>query len=256
MKMLSYAAVSLGLILVLSVGLASNNIPIIAAKQKATTITVDELPMKVRPGDKVTITGMLTTVDGEPLNHLPVNIYILTSDPQLIVAASGVTGIGGTYEIVWNVQLTPIERASSDVTKSVDTQVVSMFAQFEGDENLVASKTGKSTVTIEVNSIKTFVNSDKKEYNEGEQALIFIGFADADDEFVDPDWIQSTFNVEPISDQLERKKVGSYTYMTAPLEKGHNQIAVIPHKEGYNIQTEVVTITVKIKGSQGVFELP
>jgi len=254
MKMLSYAAVLLGLMLVLSTVLITNNVPAIAAKQKATTVSIDEVPTKVRPGDKVTFTGMLTTVDGEPINQVPVNIYLLTSDPQLIVAATGVTGIEGTYEIVWGVQLIPIQRASSDVTKSVDTQVVSLFAQFEGNDDFGASKTGKSTVTIEVNSVKTFVNSDKKIYNEGDRALIFIGFTDADDEFVDPDWIQSTFNLEPITDQLEKKKVGSYTYLTAPLARGHNQITVIPHKEGYNIQTEVVTITVKSTGSVGVFE--
>ena len=253
MKMIPYAAVSLGLILVLSAGLVSYNVPVIAAKQKATSVTIDEFPTKVRPGDKITLTGMLTTADGDPINQVPVNIYILTSDPQLIVVASGVTGLEGTYEVTWDVELVPIQKALADVTKSFDTEVVSMFAQFEGDENFAPSKTGKTTVTIEVNYIKTFVSTDKKVYKENETAIVFIGFVDSDDNFLDPDSMNANFNLDPIADKLERKKEGSYTYITPPLHKGHNQISVVPDKEGYNTQTEVVTITVLTQGSVGPF---
>ncbi|MGH9922897.1 MAG: hypothetical protein ACRD38_09110 [Nitrososphaerales archaeon] len=253
MKMLSYAAVSLGLMLVLSAGLVSYNIPAIAAKQKATIVTIDEFPTKVRPGDQITLTGMLTTADGEPISQSPVNIYILTSEPQFIVVATGVTGIEGTYEVVWDVELVPIYKAIMDVTKSFDTQVVSLLAQFEGDEFYAASKTGKTTVTIEVNSIKTFVTTDKKVYKEGETAIVFIGFVDSDDVFLTPDSINANFNQDPIADKLELKKVGSFTFITPALQKGHNQVSVVPDKEGYNTQTEVVTITVLTPGSVGPF---
>jgi len=253
MKILSYAAVLMGLMLVLSAALVSYNVPVMAAKQKATSVTIDEFPTKVRPGDQVTLTGMLTTADGEPINQEPVNIYILTSDPQLIVVATGVTGLEGTFEVVWDVQLTPIYKALVDVTKSFDTQVASLFAQFEGNEFYAASKTGKTTVTIEVNSIKTFVTTDKKVYKVGETAVVFIGFVDSDDVFVDPDSMNANFNLDPIADILERKKVGSFTFITPPLQKGHNQVSVVPDKEGYNTQTEVVTITVLPPGSVGPF---
>jgi hypothetical protein len=253
MKMLPYVAVYLSLILVFSAGLASYNVPATAAKQAATIVSIDEFPTKVRPGDQVTLTGMLTTAEGEPINQSPVNIYILTSEPQLIVVATGVTGIEGTFEVVWDVQLVPIYKAIMDVTKSFDTQVVSLFAQFEGDENFAASKTGKTTVTIEVNSIKTFVTTDKKVYKEGETAIVFIGFVDSDDEFLDPDTMNANFNLDPIADKLEKKKEGSYTFITPPLQKGHNQVSVVPDKEGYNTQTEVVTITVLTPGSVGPF---
>ena len=253
MKILSYAAVLMGLMLVLSAALVSYNVPVMAAKQKATSVTIDEFPTKVRPGDQVTLTGMLTTADGEPINQEPVNIYILTSDPQLIVVATGVTGLEGTFEVVWDVQLTPIYKALVDVTKSFDTQVASLFAQFEGNENFAASKTRKTTVTIEVNSIKTFVTTDKKVYKVGETAVVFIGFVDSDDVFVDPDSMNANFNLDPIADILERKKVGSFTFITPPLQKGHNQVSVVPDKEGYNTQTEVVTITVLTPGSVGPF---
>lgn len=253
MKILSYTAVLMGLMLVLSTVLVSYNVPVMAAKQKATSVTIDEFPTKVRPGDEVTLTGMLTTADGEPINQEPVNIYILTSDPQLIVVATGVTGLEGTFEVVWDVQLTPIYKALVDVTKSFDTQVVSLFAQFEGDENFAASKTGKTTVTIEVNSLKTFVSTDKKVYKDGETAIVFVAFVDSDDEFVDPDSMNANFNLQPVANQLEKKKVGSYTYITPPLHEIYNQFSMVPTKEGFNIQTEVITITVQPKPSGGSF---
>ncbi len=261
--MLQYVALSLGLMLVLSTAFVSY-VPANAQVNlnptgMATVITLDDVPVKVRIGDNITLTGMLTTADGDPISQVPVNIYILTSEPQLIVAASGVTGLDGKYEVMWDVQTIPTTKAIYDVTKALPKQVVSIFAQFEGNEKYAASKTGKSTVKIEPNFIKVFVNSDKKIYAENETAIVFIGFIDADDKFLDPDTIKADFayvNANPgsvntiinphisISDNLEKKKVGSYTYTTAPLKVGHNQVTVVPIKAGYNVQPEVVTITV------------
>lgn len=252
MKWASYAAIPLGLLLLFSVVLVPFD-GAFAQKKTATDITLDEFPSKVRPGDKTALTGMVTTADGEPIPDLAVNIYVLTSDPKLIVVASGVTGLEGTYEIVWDVKLIPQEKAFTDVTQKIHTQVMSMFAQFEGDDQYMASKTKKSTVTIEVNSITTFVSTDKKEYREGETATIFIGFVDSDDMFVDPDSINAHFNLDSIADKLEKKKEGSYTFVTPPLDKRYNQITIVPAKEGYNIEAEAVTITVFSKSSAGKF---
>jgi hypothetical protein len=107
-----------------------------------------------------------------------------------------------------------------------------------------------------VNSLTTFVNTDKKLYREGETAIVVIGFVDEDDEFVDPDSINANFNLSPVTEEIEQKKVGSYSYVTPPLQRGHNQVTVVPAKEGYNIEAEAVTITVLTSGSVGVFELP
>jgi hypothetical protein len=258
MKLAHYAAIPLGLMLLLSTGFVSyNNVFAqvnLTQTKMATETTIDDVPKIVRPGKQVTLTGSVMSGDGEPLQDATVNIYLLTSAPKLIVVASGITGIEGTFEIVWDVKLIPQERALTDVTRKVDTQVGSLFAQFEGDDTFAPSKSAKSTVTIEVNSIKTFVSSDKKEYNEGDTATIFIGFVDADDEFVDPDSINANFNLTPIGDQLEQKKAGSYAYVTPPLQRGHNQVTIVPAKEGYNIEAEAVTITVLSKGSVGKFQ--
>lgn len=253
MKLAHYAAIPLGLMLLLSTGLVSYD-SAFAQRKTPVIVTIDDVPSKVRPGDKATLTGAVMTANEEPLPDVPVNIYILTSDPKLIVVASGVTGLEGTFEIVWDVKLVPQERAFTDVTKKIHTQVVSLFAQFEGDNTYASSKTGKTTVTIEVNSIKTFVNSDKKVYKEGETAIVFVAFVDSDDNFVDPDGINAHFNLIPIADKLEKKKLGSYSFVTPPLERGHNQVTIVPAKEGYNIEAEAVTITVLTKGSVGKFQ--
>lgn len=253
MKMLPYAAVSLGLMLMLSAVLVPNNFPAIAAKQAATIITIDEAPSKVHPGDKVTFTGMLTTVEGEPLIQLPVNIILLTSEPRLVLAASGVTGTDGTYEILWDVEIIPFDKALTDVTQKMQTQVVSLFAQFDGNEEFMSSKTAKSTLTIETKDLKTFASTDKKLYRSGDVAIIFIGFVDSEDQFVDPDSINANFNLQPVADKFEKKKVGSYTYTTPPLVDVYNQFSVVPSKEGYNIQIEVITITVSTLKAVGPF---
>lgn len=255
MKVMHYGAVVLGLMLLISVAAVPYD-NVFAQRKISTETTVDDVPRKVRPGQQVTLTGTVMTNDGHPVVDAPVNVYLLTSDPKLIVVASGVTGLEGTYEVVWDVKLIPRERALTDVTQKVHTQIGSLFVQFEGNDQFVSSRTSKTTVTIAVNSIFTFVSSDKKVYNEGESALVFIAFVDADDEFVDPDSINANFNLDPIADKLEQKAVGSYTYNTPPLQRGHNQITVVPAKEGYNIQVEAVTITVASKGSVGVFEFP
>ncbi|MFQ5921148.1 MAG: hypothetical protein ACE5JV_03935, partial [Nitrososphaerales archaeon] len=219
MRMLQYVAIPLGLMLVISAGLGSYYPLASAAGKQATVVEIDEVPGKVRPGEGVTIAGTITTADGEPLPpQTPLIVYLLTSDPRLVEAASGVTGLEGTFEIVWDVELVFTYRASHDTVKSIDTQVMSLFVQFEGDDTFAPSKSSKTTVTIEVNSLKTFVNPDKKEYNEGDSATIFLGFVDADEIFVDPESINANFNGTPIGDLLERKKSGSYTYVTPPLQ--------------------------------------
>ena len=163
MKLVHYTAIPLGLMLLFSAVIVSYD-DAFAQRKVATMVTVDDVPSKVRPGNKVTLTGMVMTADKEPLPDASVNVYLFTSDPKLIVVASGVTGLEGMYEIVWDVKLIPRERAFTDVTQKIHTQIGSLFVKFEGDDGFAKSRTAKTTVTIVVNSIKTFVSSDKKVY--------------------------------------------------------------------------------------------
>ena len=255
MRLIRYATIPLGLMLLLSTGFVSYD-GVFAQRKISTIVTIDEFSSKVRPGDMVPLRGMVMTADEKPVPNALVNIILLTSDPKLIVVASGITGLEGSYEIVWEVKLIPKERAWTDVTQQINTQLASLFVQFEGDERFTFSKTKKTTITIDVNSVNTFVSTDKREYREGESALVFIGFIDEDDEFLDPDSMNVNFNLKSITEELEKKKVGSYTFVTPPLQRGHNQITVVPTKAGYNVQVEAITITVLVPegGSVGKFE--
>lgn len=252
MKPAKFVTITLVMIVLFSTFIISYDAAF-AQRKSSAIITIDEVPKKVRPGETVPLTGVVMTTAGEKLSNAPVSIILLTSDPRLIVVASGVTGLEGTYEIEWNVKLIPKERAFTDVTQQINTQVASLFARFEGNDNASASKTDKTTITIDVNSIKTFVNTDKRQYREGEAATVFIGFVDEDDEFVDPDSMNVNFNLNSIVSELEKKKVGSYTYLTPALKGGHNQITVVPNKAGFNIQAEAVTITVLPPITSGSF---
>ena len=252
MKPAQYVTITLVMIVLVSAVVVSYDAAF-AQRKSSAIITIDEVPKKVRPGETVPLTGMVMTTTGEKISNAPVNIVLLTSDPRLIVVATGVTGLEGTYEIEWNVKFIPQERAFTDVTRQIDTQVASLFAQFEGNDNASASKTDKTTITIDVNSIKTFVNTDKRQYREGEAATVFIGFVDEDDEFVDPDSMNVNFNLNSIISELEKKKVGSYIYLTPALQSGHNQITVVPNKAGFNIQAQAITITVLPSTTSGSF---
>lgn len=273
MKTPSYVALSLGLLLILSATFVSSsraNAQVnLNATGTPTVLTIDDVPARVRIGDNVTLSGTLTTVDGKPIPHVLVNIYLFTPEPRLFVVASGSTGTDGRYEVAWNVQAIVTNKLSNDVTKKLTTQSVSLFAQFDGNGAYAGSKTGKAAVIIEANTIKVFVNTDKNAYKENQTAIVFIAFLDSDDKFVDPDSMTAVFTHVvsssvsgslltnpsiPISEQLEKKKVGSYTYITQPLKAGHNQIMVIPVKAGYNIEPATITIIVlTTAGSVGRF---
>lgn len=94
-----------------------------------------------------------------------------------------------------------------------------------------------------IGSVKILANTDKNLYREGERAIIFIGFIDQNDKFVDPDEIVTGFKLAPLGSMLERKKVGSYVYVTPPLERGNTNIAILAQKEGYGIEPELLKIT-------------
>ena len=60
---------------------------------------------------------------------------------------------------------------------------------------------------------------------------------------MDPDEIITGFKLAPIGSMLERKKVGSYVYVTPPLERGNTNIAILAQKEGYGIEPALLEIT-------------
>lgn len=193
-------------------------------------------------GETVEFMGTLTNADGEPIEGAPITVYKLIPKPELVPLASGVTGIDGEFTLTWTAEFTPVEKASTDVTRKFLTETVSVFAQFDGDDTYAHSRSGKSTAVIKVNELKTFVNSDKNLYRQGDSALVFLAFIDSHDNFVDPDSLRVVLNEKEV--QAEKKKTGSYTWSIPALPKEHTQLLVIPKKEGYNINNGFLTIIV------------
>ncbi|MEM2759442.1 MAG: hypothetical protein QXU32_07030 [Nitrososphaerales archaeon] len=193
-------------------------------------------------GDTVEFKGRLTTSDGDPIVGVPITVYKFVPTPELVTIASGVTGIDGEFDLTWVAEFTPTERAPNDVTRKFLTETVTIFAQFEGNEQYSSSRSGKNTATIRVNELITFVNSDKNLYRQGDSAIVFLGFIDSHDQFVDPDSIRVVLNDREV--QVEKKKEGSYTLTIPALPKEHTQLMVLPKKEGYNVRNGFLTLIV------------
>lgn len=192
-------------------------------------------------GDIVTFSGSLTAADGRPLSGAIVKIVNLSPKPELITVASGVTGIDGEFQLQWIAQLSQ-GKVVGDATKQFLAETVVFFAQFDGNEEFSPARSAKQVATIRANQLFTFINSDKRVYNPGESALIFINFVDAKNQFIDPDAVRVTFDNSEV--KVEKKKIGSYVLMVPALSFQHHQVIVIPGREGYNVGTGFLTIQV------------
>ncbi len=113
---------------------------------------------------------------------------------------------------------------------------------FPGDSKYAETRSGKLAATVDANTLITSVNAEKRVYGPGESALVFIGFIDSRDQFVDPDSIRVLYDDQEV--QVEKKKAGSYTVTTPSLTVEHHQVLVIPQKEGYNLKNGFMTVQV------------
>ncbi|MFQ5970576.1 MAG: hypothetical protein ACE5J2_08810, partial [Nitrososphaerales archaeon] len=193
-------------------------------------------------GDEVTFNGVLTTEEGESIPEADINIIKFTPKPEQVVIASGVTGIDGDFELSWTAQLTETEKAPQDVTGKMLSETVVIYADFAGNDQFSASRSGKNTAVIQANEINTSVNSDKNLYTQGQSALVFLAFIDNKDNFVDPDSLRVVLNDQEV--EVEKKKAGSYTLTIPSLPKEHMQLFVIPKKAGYNLENGFLTLIV------------
>ncbi|MFQ5969437.1 MAG: hypothetical protein ACE5J2_02960 [Nitrososphaerales archaeon] len=194
-------------------------------------------------GNIVTFNGSLTTEDGSGIGGAEIKIIKMIPKPELIVVASGVTGLDGSYSIEWTAEFTETEKTFQDVTKKMLSETVSIYAEFEGDDNYSQTRSAKFTVTIKANQLLTSINAERKLYAEGESALIFIAFIDSNDQFVDPDLVRVVYDDQEM--EVDKKKTGSYTLITPELSIDHHQVIVLPKKEGYNPETGYLTVQVQ-----------
>lgn len=220
-------------------------------KRKPTSISLDFIEQclntvtcsaQVFTGTTVKFSGTLTDREGNPMPDMPVNIVALIPTPELVVLAEATTDNNGMFEAEWVAKLSTQKTAFQDVTKQFRSESVTVFAEFPGNEKMAPSKSNKLPMSITVNSIHTTLNSDKTLYDEGDTVTIFIAFVDSADNFIDPDKISATLNNHPV--ELEKKKVGSYTFTITQVSKQHQQLIIVPDKQGFNLSTAYLTIIV------------
>ena len=257
------------LALVISVVLLSTFIvPAFAAhmgghpKPKATQLTVDPLPECTNAfqcnatflaGDIVTFTGILTDSNGKFVRDAKINIYSFTAT-EMQLLTSAVTGRDGTFKTTWKTQFMETKLAGETFKQQI-SEVLTIFAKFEGDDKYAPSQSGKIVITVKIKDMITIAATDKKLYRKGDAALVFVNFIEAEIEgrnikygnFIDPDSMRATYDNEPV--ELSKKKTGSYTFVTPPLTVGHHQLVINPAKEGYN--NRVGFITVQVSGFFG-----
>ncbi len=193
-------------------------------------------------GETISFSGSLTSADGKPLPNAEVSIIKKIPKPELVTIASGITGIDGAYDLTWNAEFSPVERALADTIKKYPREVVVFYAEYGGDDTYADKRAAKLTATVRANTIFTNINAEKRVYGPGESALIFLGFIDSNDEFVDPDSIRVLYDDQEL--EVEKKKTGSYAVMTPPLTVDHHQVFIVPEKGGFNIHNGFLTIQV------------
>lgn len=226
-------------------------------KLKTTQLTIDPLAECTNDfqcnatflvGDTVTFTGLLTDSDGKLLRDMKINIYrFVGTEIQLLT--STVTDIDGTFKATWQTRFLDKKVAGETFTQKIQ-EVSTIFAKFEGDEKYASSQSNKFVITVKILDFMVHVATDQKLYRAGNSALVFINFIEVDRDgknirygnFIDPDTIVATYDGKIV--QLEKKKQGSYSFITPALTIGHHQLLVNPSKEGYNSNAGFITVQV------------
>ena len=230
MNKLQYVAVSTGMLLLLSVISVNAS----ALRMHQTTLSLDSLPSSVSPNDEITFTGTLTdTNTGEGLRDK--TIMIFREGPMgTEVIAEALTGIDGSFSATWT--------AALDVSR--DTPVT-VFAQFEGDETALPSRTGKMSfrITLIPINLEITTDSNKNRYSVGSTAFFSVAFHNGMGNFIDPDFIRATYDGNFVS--MKNEEVGRYTFTTQRLVKfEEHQFGVFAEKFGYSSTQKSLTVTV------------
>ncbi len=230
MQWVQYFAVAAGMLLLLSGVLANAN----ALRMQPTAITLDISSSEVNLNDTVTFTGTLVNSNtGEGLEGKSITIYKegpIVPEP----IALAMTGIDGAFSATWVATL----EMSRD-------RLVTVFAQFDGDEQAMPSRTGKTTFRVALIPINLEITTDgnKNRYFVGQTALFSVAFIDGMGNFVDPDVIKETYDGNFVS--LNKEDVGRYTFQTPRLVTfEQHQFGIFAGGFGYTSVQKSLTITV------------
>src|SRR5574341_1432011 len=133
----------MGVMLVMSTALAVSSTSF-AAKQKASVLSMEmsgctnsmTCNAELLVGDEITFDGVLTTADGEPIRGAEINIVKLIPKPEIVVIASGVTGIEGDFALSWTAEFTEIEVSGprKDPLQIISEQIQELAERMAGLE--------------------------------------------------------------------------------------------------------------------------
>lgn len=228
MRYATYLAIASGLILILSGTLVNAN-----AIMMPTSISLEVSSSWVNLNDTVTFSGSLVDEEtGGGLSDETVTIYREGSIiPEPLVSA--VTDKDGAFSVDWTAAL----------DRNMDTHVT-VLAQFDGDGNMMASRTGKTTFTVALKPLDLVMttNENKNRYFLGERAFFSIALSDDSANFVDPDFLRATYDGNFV--EMTREDVGRYTFQTPSLVKfEQHQFGVFAEKWGFKSTQKSITIT-------------
>ncbi|MFQ5941634.1 MAG: hypothetical protein ACE5J2_01820 [Nitrososphaerales archaeon] len=230
MKCVQCFGIAAGMLLLLSGVFANAS----ALRLQPTEITLDISSLEVNLNETVTFTGTLVNSNtGEGLQGKSITIYMEGPIvPERI--ALGLTGIDGAFSTTWVTTL--------DMNRD---RLVTVFAQFNGDAQAMASRTGKTTLRVALIPINLEITTDgnKNRYFVGKTAFFSVAFFDGMGNFLDPDVIKATYDSIFIS--LKREDLGRYTFQTPRLVTfAQHQFGVFAGGFGYTSAQESLTITV------------
>ncbi len=226
MNLLKSLAISMGVLLLSGVLATADAQPL-----TLTFLTLHPVPTVVVTGDEVSFSGTLTTIKGQGLVNMTINI--LEERPSgSNVLASAMTDENGAYTATWIADL-------DDPTRD---RIMTVFASFSGAATYSASKSSSLGMRVAIMNMKVSFTFDKQNYFNGEVATFTLKFSSPSGLSIDPESTRAIYYGVTVS--LDRKSEGVYIYRTPALTPPTHTLQVIAEKHGYKLFNDATTITV------------
>ncbi len=139
--------------------LASAVVSVDAKQEVQTTLTLGDVPEEVYAGDTITFNGRLVRTDtGEGLAKAPITLKNENVFSGGNMIATGITDDNGRFSIKW-------------IADSKEKDTFKVFANYMGSAEYSDSQSEK--YTIEVERVDLILKTNKEEYRNGDQLIIF-----------------------------------------------------------------------------------
>ena len=224
----TYLAMAFCSILIFSGALANTY-----AVGEPTEITLEVSSSVTNVNDNVVFSGSLVNTNtGNGIEGKTITIY--RAGPIIPISLITVaTDRDGMFSAQWTAKL----------ERSIDTPVT-VFAQFDGDDDALPSRTGKTSFKISLKPLELIMTTDgnKNRYSLGDEAFFSVAFTDGAGNFVDPDFLRATYDGNFV--EMSHLAIGRYTFETPHLVKfEQHQFGVFAEKWGFNSAQQSLTIT-------------